>query len=113
MTQHIQTIPVSTDISSETIEQKCDKLISNLPKFILGDFSQFSNMFPMPHHQCTAMAAVALATASFKCVISWNSYDLNRIIRAGQIYYENCISYQNVLNSDYNETFIEALNLLQ
>ncbi len=59
------------------------------------------------------MATVALATASFKPAVSWNSSDMNNIIRAGQIYYENCISYQNVINSEYDENFLNAIHLLQ
>lgn len=93
------------DIVNNDIDNNSENIIEfedqkNLPKIIVGDFSQFTKEFPQPHHQCTAMATVALATASFKSVVSWNSNDVNSIIRAGQIYYENCISYQNVVNSE-------------
>lgn len=62
-----------------------------LPKIILGDFSQYSYEFPKPQTQCTAMAATALAYMSLKSFISWDAYDLNIILRAGQIYYEIAI----------------------
>lgn len=79
-------------ITKQRNKEKCDKislLKTKSNKVILGDFSQFSNEFPYPHHQCTAMATVAFVTASFKSVFSWNSNDLNNIIRTGQTYYEN------------------------
>lgn len=107
----------STDEPKQTSCNKNDRHAENIivtpPTVIVGDFSQFSIEFPLPHHQCTAMSAVALALASFKSIVTWDSNDVNNIIRAGQIYYENCISYQNVVDSDYDETFLNPIDLLQ
>lgn len=53
---------------SKNRKQQNSESQTSLPKIIVGDFSQFSKEFPLPQHQCTAMATVALATASFKNV---------------------------------------------
>ncbi|XP_037041958.1 uncharacterized protein LOC119078504 [Bradysia coprophila] len=103
---------VDTTLMKKTVTEVDFKGYNHFYKIILGDFSQFSSEFKLPHHQCTAMAALALATATFKPVISWNSRDLNSILREGQTYYEKCILYQFDLNSKYNDTFLEAIHLL-
>lgn len=46
-------------------------------KIILGDYCQFSPKFPYPQHQCTAMAATALAYNTLKPIVEWNGNDLN------------------------------------
>lgn len=73
---------------------------------IFGRFSQFPEEFPKPHHQCTAMSAVALAYSSLKSVKYWNSDDLDNILRAGQVYYQECRSYLLSQNSTKTNTRI-------
>lgn len=80
---------------------------------ILGDFSQFSNEFPLPHTQCTAMAIVALAYADMKIVTSWDGSDLNIILRAGQIYYQNSFSHTLSKIPNYDGTYLEVLHALK
>lgn len=80
-------------------------------KIVLGDFCQFSTKFPSPHHQCTAMAATALAYNTLKPIVEWNANDLNDILYSGQIYYTECMT--NLLLTDPNNksTFLEAISL--
>lgn len=82
-------------------------------KKVFGTFNQFSQIFPEPHHQCTAMSAVALANNSIKSVHNWNTADLDAILLAGQQYYElnmNHIDLQNP-NAVTVETYLEAIAL--
>lgn len=102
--------------SSESHSDKIDSCSGHtmiLPEIILGEFSQFFNEFPLPHHQCTAMSASALAYAFLKPVITWQSRDLDNILRVGQIYYKDCMSYLLLNNPKYEHTYLEALQLIQ
>lgn len=101
LSTHSDTIPYESKNKSD--QNAKSRIQTSLPNIIVGDFSQSSNEFPLPHHQCTAMTTIALATASFTSVFSWNSNDLNNIIRAGQIYYyyvllELVMNYSHYMN---------------
>lgn len=80
-------------------------------KIVLGDFCQFSSFFPYPHHQCTAMAAAALAFNTIKSIVNWNANDLNDILLAGQTYYKECLENLRFTDPSNKNTFLEAINL--
>lgn len=80
---------------------------------ICGDFSQFSNEFPLPHTQCTAMAIAALAYAHLKIVTSWNENDLNIILREGQNYFESCLYHTLIKNPNCDSTCLEAMQAMK